>query len=136
MVDELFGDAVVQLGLPPSPGGGRTPFPYHRFAAGDMVALREGDAASLPFSRQRREEEEADEEEADEEAEEEEEEAEEEAAGSEEGSEGVVLQRTATSLLVVLRDPIDRLEFSYWYHVHYPKRCAGLELTGADLSLS
>jgi hypothetical protein len=33
------------------------------------------------------------------------------------------------TLLVVLRDPIDRLEFSYWYHVHYPKRCAGLELT-------
>ena len=117
MVDELFGDAVVQLGLPPLPGGGRAPFPYHRFAAGDMVALCEGDAASLPnmaassgvgggpppldgegpLPNM----------------------ADEEgplaahsdtggrAQGVDEflGSEGVVLQRTATSLLVVLLDP-------------------------------
>ena len=120
MVDELFGDAVVQLGLPPLPGGGRTPFPYHRFAAGDMVALCEGDAASLPNmaassgvggGRPPLDEEGplpnmADEEgpwaahsgvDTDTDG---------LAQGVDEslGSEGVVLQRTATSLLVVLLD--------------------------------
>ena len=106
MVDELFGDAVVQLGLPPLPGGGRAPFPYHRFAAGDMVALCEGDAASLPNmaassgvgggpppldgegplpNMAAHSDTDTD--------------------GLAQGVEGVVLQRTATSLLVVLRDP-------------------------------
>ena len=106
MVDELFGDAVVQLGLPPLPGGGRAPFPYHRFAAGDMVALCEGDAASLPNmaassgvgggpppldgegplpNMAARSDTDTD--------------------GLAQGVDGVVLQRTATSLLVVLRDP-------------------------------
>ena len=99
VVDELFGDAVVQLGLPPSPAGGRAPLPYHRFAPGDMVALREGDAASLPASpraspRSMGEGEEG--------------EAVVAAGAGSEGSEGVVegvlLQRTATALLVVLRE--------------------------------
>ena len=103
MVDELFGDAVVQLGLPPLPDGGRAPFPYHRFAAGDMVALCEGDAASLPNMAASSgvgggppplDEEgplAAD--------------SDTDSDGLAQGVDGVVLQRTATSLLVVPRDP-------------------------------
>ena len=113
MVDELFGDAVVQLGLPPLPGGGRAPFPYHRFAAGDMVALCEGDAASLPnmaassgvgggplpLDGEGPLPNMADEEgplAADSDT---------DSDGLAQGVDGVVLQRTATSLLVVPRDP-------------------------------
>ena len=50
VVDELFGDAVVKLQLPALADGNRTPLPYHCFAAGDMVALVEGDGPALPDS--------------------------------------------------------------------------------------
>ena len=48
---DFYGDVVLQLGLrPPREDAPRPPLPFHRFAAGDVVALCAGDEPKLPSS--------------------------------------------------------------------------------------
>ena len=111
--DDFFGEPVVKLTLPPARRGergaaatpalssaGRPPLPFHRFAPGDVVTLCPGDEPKLPAWLEEEEEEEEGGEGALAR------EADRQRGGSTSTSgaiDGVVLQRTATALQLVVR---------------------------------
>ena len=109
--DDFFGEPVVKLTLPPVRQGergaaatpalssaGRPPLPFHRFAPGDVVTLCPGDEPKLPAWLEEEEEEGGEGALA--------READRQLGGSTSTSgaiDGVVLQRTATALQLVVR---------------------------------